>query len=191
MANYLITVLLFLFSIAHLQSQSESGLQVYTGISTAKSQNTTLTPSGQSHKGYHIGADGRLNSGNMYFMIGGQYHVINYIAGSGGHFSIKDKMSWMKFRFGLGYNVVNFSEKIALRAKSLLALDFIGSYPEDLDRAPFQMYNSGTAGAVLGIGVDVYAFTFDIEYEKGIFNAVNMVKNTQFNFLIANIGVKF
>jgi len=44
---------------------------------------------------------------------------------------------------------------------------------------------------VLGIGVDLFAFTFDIEYEKGIFNAVNKVTNTQFDFLCVNVGVRF
>lgn len=191
MLKILISSFFILFTLQNIFSQSESGLQVYYGLSTAKSQNSLLTPSGLSHKGYHIGADGRLNSGNMYFMLGGQYHVMNFIAGRGGNFSIKDKMTWMKLRFGLGYNVINFTEKIALRAKTLLALDFIGSYPDNLEGAPFQMYNSGTAGAVAGIGVDVYAFTFDIEYEKGFFNAVNMVDDTSFNFWLVNVGVKF
>ena len=171
---------------------AQAGLQVYTGISKAKSKNALLTPEGSSHNGYHLGADGRLNSGNMYFMIGGQYHVINFLARPGGdYFSVKDKMSWIKLRFGLGYNVININEKIALRAKSLLAIDLISSHPDDLPDAPYSTYNSGTAGAVVGIGMDIFAFTIDIEYEKGFFNAVNMVKDTQFDFLCFNVGVRF
>lgn len=170
----------------------QAGVQVYTGISKATSKSAILTPEGTSHNGYHIGADARLNSDNMYFMIGGQYHVVNSIARPGGnYFSVEDKMSWIKARFGLGYNVININEKIALRAKTLLAIDLINSDSDDLPAAFASTYNSGTAGAVVGIGMDLFAFTFDIEYEKGFFKAVNMVENTQFDFLCFNIGVRF
>ena len=118
--------------------------------------------------------------------------MINFLARPGGnYFSVEDKMSWLKIRFGLGYNVININEKIALRAKSLLAIDLISSHPDDLPDAPYSTYNSGTAGAVVGIGMDIFAFTIDIEYEKGFFNAVNMVKDTQFDFLCFNVGVRF
>lgn len=188
MKNLITSLVLMIFcSIGY----SQSGLNVYTGISTAKSKSEVLTPPGFSHRGYHLGADARLNSGNMYFVIGGQYHVINYLAQeSGSFFSVDEKMSWMKLRIGLGYNVVNFTDKIALRAKTLGALDFISKHP-DLADAPYQVYNAGTAGVVLGIGFDIYAFTLDVEYEKGFFNAVNMVKGTEFDFFTINVGVRF
>lgn len=173
---------------------AQSGLQVYTGISSASSADSNITPEGLSHKGYHIGADGRLNSGNMYFMIGGQFHALNYLAeNEGGYFSIDDKFSWIKARFGLGYSLFNFNEIVVLRAKSLLGLNFISSYPDGIVGEPYpdNTYNSGTAGVTLGLGVDVLFFTFDVEYEKGFFNAVNMVKGTEFNFINVNVGVKF
>jgi len=169
----------------------QSGLNVYTGISQAKNQSKLITPEGQAHPGYHIGADARLNRDNMYFMIGGQYHVIHFLSQeSGSFFSVSDKMNWTKIRFGLGYNLISFDQKINIRAKTLASINLITKHPE-LSFAPFQIYNSGTAGAVLGIGVDVYAFTFDLEYEKGFFNAVNKVEGTEYNFLTASVGVRF
>ena len=105
-------------------------------------------------------------------------------------FSVDEKMNWAKIRFGLGYTIVNFSDKVALRAKTLLSINLIGT-PDDADSSPYETYNAGTAGAHLGLGVDFFAFTFDIEYEKGFFTAVNMVDNTGFDFLIAAVGVKF
>ncbi len=177
--------------LASLLCYGQSGLHVYTGISNAKNKDSRITPEGHAHKGYHLGADARLNSGNMYFVIGGQFHNINYLAqNSGSFFSIDEKMRWLKLRVGLGYNIINFTDKIALRAKTLGSITFISKYPE-LQEAPFQNYNSGTAGAVVGLGMDIYAFTFDIEYEKGFFNAVNMVKGTEFDFFTVNVGVRF
>jgi len=189
MKNLILSLFAVILSI--VVGYSQSGLNVYTGISNAKSKSEILTPEGHSHKGFHLGADARLNSGNMYFVVGGQYHVINFLAQeSGSFFSVDEKMSWMKLRIGLGYNVVNFTEKIALRAKTLGVLDFISKHPE-LPDAPYQVYNAGTAGVAIGIGFDIYAFTLDIEYEKGFFNAVNMVKGTEFDFFTINVGVRF
>jgi len=182
----------FLLSLLVSFSFGQAGLQVYTGISQAKNKSKLITPDGGSHKGYHLGADARLNSGNMYFVVGGQYHVIEYLGSKpGGFFSVDNKMSWAKLRVGLGFNIVNFDgTKIALRAKALGALDLISKRPELAD-APYQNYNSGTAGAVIGLGFDLYLFTFDVEYEKGFFNAVNMVKGTEFDFFTISVGVRF
>jgi len=127
----------------------------------------------------------------MYFIVGGQLHTINYLAqNSGGFFGIDNKMTWLKIRVGLGYNIFNITDKIALRAKTLGSINLISKYPE-LPDAPYQNYNSGTAGAVVGFGIDVYAFSFDIEYEKGFFTAVNRVDGTEVDFLTFNIGVRF
>ena len=170
---------------------AQNGLNVYAGISQAKSGDTALTPDGQSHKGYFLGADARLNRGNMYFILSGQYHVISLLADEdAAFFSVEDKMTWAKLRFGLGYTIVNFSDKIALRAKTLLSLNLIGA-ADDVEGAPYEVYNAGTAGGHLGLGLDFFAFTFDVEYEKGFFTAVNMVDNTGFDFLTVAVGVKF
>jgi len=186
------TYLTFLLSLLVSLCFGQAGLQVYTGISQAKNKSELVTPEGAAHKGYHLGADARLNSGNMYFVVGGQFHVIEYLGSqAGGYFSVDNKMSWAKLRVGLGFNVVNFDDsKIALRAKALGSLNIISNHP-DLPDAPYQTYNSGTAGAVLGLGFDLYAFTFDVEYEKGFFNAVNMVQGTEFDFFTVSVGVRF
>jgi len=170
----------------------QSGLQLYTGISNAKSKDALLTPEGKSHPGFHLGADARLNSGNMYFVVGGQYHVIEFLAvDDKNFFSIDQKMQWLKLRVGLGYNIYNFNSRLAIRAKTLGSIDVISSHPGSIAMGPYEIFNSGTAGAVIGIGLDAYGFTFDIEYEKGFFNAVNMVKGTEFNFFTISIGVIF
>ena len=100
-------------------------------------------------------------------------------------------MNWGKLRAGLGFNVINIiEEKIALRAKVLGSIASILKVPE-VPSAPYQNYNSGTAGAVLGVGCDLLAFTLDVEYEKGFFNAVNMVEGTEFDFWTVSVGVRF
>ncbi len=187
----IIALLPFFFFIL-TKSYTQAGLQVYTGVSQAINNSVSITPNGTTHQGYHLGADARLNSGNMYFVIGGQFHTIEFLAVSdGSFFSVTEKMNWGKLRAGLGFNVINFiEEKIALRAKVLGSINSFLKIPE-VSSAPFQNYNSGTASAVVGVGCDLLAFTLDIEYEKGFFNAVNMVQGTQFDFWTVSVGVRF
>ncbi len=184
-ALYISTLLLMITT----SSKAQSGLNVYTGISSASSPSEIITTSGERNQGYLLGADARLNSGNMYFLLSGQYHVINFNATEGSFFSVEENMSWLKLRFGLGFNLINFSDKVALRAKALLSIDSIVSAPE-IDNMDL-IFNASTAGGHLGVGLDFYAFTFDIEYEKGFFNAVNMVPSTTLDFITAYVGVRF
>ena len=172
-------------------SQAQSGLNVYAGISSASSPSEIITTTGERNQGYLLGADARLNSGNMYFLLSGQYHVLNFDASQGSFFSVEEQMSWLKLRFGLGFNVINFTDKIALRAKALLSIDPIVSVPEEIENNDDLIFNASTAGGHLGVGLDFYAFTFDIEYEKGFFNAVNMVPSTTVDFITAYVGVRF
>lgn len=187
--------ILVTFAISFLilsSTYSQAGLQVYAGISNANSKDSLLTPEGTSHPGYHIGLDARLNSGNMYFMVGGQYHSIEFLADSDkSYFSVTNKMNWMKFRVGLGYNIYNFSERVALRAKTLGSIDVISSHPGKTLNGPYENYNSGTAGVIVGLGADVHSITIDLEYELGFFNAVNMVSSTSFNFFTMSVGFVF
>jgi len=182
------TVLFFCYaSIAFAQS----GLQFYGGISNASNNDMAITPEGQSHPGYHFGADARLVDGNMYFILGGQFHKVEFLSQTEkDYFSVEDNFNWMKLRVGLGYQFVRFTDKIILRGKSLISFNFMSKVPDSVTDAPYLNYNSGTVGGVLGIGMDIYNFTIDAEYEKGFFKAVNMVSGTEFNFITFSLGYK-
>ena len=43
----------------------------------------------------------------------------------------------------------------------------------------------------MGLGLDVLCFTIDVEYERGFFNAVNMVEGTEYDFLTLAVGIVF
>lgn len=173
-------------------SFSQAGLQFYGGLSNAVNDNELVTPIGQSHSGWHFGADARLNEGKMYFVVGLQYHKIDFLADrdtlSGSNLS--ETYNWTKFRVGLGYTVVQFNEKIALRGHSLLSFNLISGVPTENTIATYTNYNSGVAGVNLGLGFDIYNFTIDLSYEIGFFNVVNRVDDTSFDFTTISIGYK-
>ncbi len=167
---------------------SQSGFQFYTGISTATNNNISVTPDGTSHTGFHFGADARLAGEKMYFIVGLQYHKINFEPKSEtSYFSVDPSFNWTKLRIGLGYSVFNITPDIIFRGKSLLSIDLINGVPLNggyID-APL---NSGVAGVNLGLGLDIYNFTLDIDYEIGLLNAVNMVDDTKYDFITLSIG---
>lgn len=181
---------LILFSYMSFTSTGQTGIQFYGGISNATNKDIQITPEGQSHAGYHIGADARLLEGNMYFVLGGQYHNIEFVAKEDkNYFSVANKMKWLKMRVGLGFQVFKLSDAVIFRAKSLVSFNFITDIPTDIV-APYTNYNSGTLGGVLGIGIDAFNITFDVEYEKGFFKAVNLVSGTEVNFFTMSLGYK-
>jgi len=181
---------LILFSCLYFTTYAQRGLQFYSGISNATNNDKLITPEGLSHSGYHFGADARLIDGNMYFMLGGQYHKVAFIAQEDkSYFSVENSMTWLKLRTGLGFKVFDIKDKIVFRSKALVSFNFISGVPTDIP-APYQNYNAGTVGAVVGLGADVFNFTIDVEFEKGFFKAVNMVSGTEFNFFTFSIGYK-
>lgn len=187
--NFSLSILLFLsFSYSLL---SQNGIQVYGGISDATNKNENVTPSGTSHSGWHLGADARLNEGKMYFMVGMQYHKIQFTAQSDkSYFKNENTYNWTKFRVGLGYNVINFNPNFFLRGHSLLSFNLVNGVPTDNGLGQWGNYNSGVAGANLGLGFDFYNITFDVAYEIGIFNLINMTPGTSMDCLTVSLGYK-
>ena len=184
---------IFFFLLLASSLYGQAGFNVYAGLSNATNRDATITPEGTSLPGFLVGGDARLNADKMYFVIGGQYHQINFLAQEDKNFfSVDEKMVWLKLRVGLGFDLINFSDNLVLRAKALGSINVISSHP-DIPSAPFSefSYNSGTAGAVVGFGIDVLCFTFDVEYERGFFNAINMVPGTEYDFVTATVGVFF
>lgn len=165
------------------------GINPYIGTSSAVSKLESITPEGFAHPGYVIGVDARLNEGKMYFYGGGQFHKISFAARDG--FSLTpdgNTFNWLKFRVGLGYDLFYLSEGLfVIRGKTLASFDFISGVPDTASQA----YNDGVAGLVFGLGTDISMFTFDIEYELGMFNAVNKVADSKFDFVNFTVGVIF
>jgi hypothetical protein len=171
---------------------SQAGINLYGGLSKATNRNTSITPEGSSHGGWHIGADARLNRGKMYFVVGLQYHKIDLLPSS----DILDPIeafpySWTKVRVGLGYKVINFSDDIYLRGHTLASFNLVNGVTNDAGAGVFTNYNSGTAGANLGLGLDIFCFTITASYEIGFFNLGNMLDGSEMDFLTLSAGVKF
>lgn len=165
---------------------------MYGGLSSATNRNTTITPEGSSHGGWHIGADARLNEGKMYFLVGLQYHKIDLLPSSDIlNPSEAFPYSWTKIRVGLGYKVISFSDDFYLRGHTLASFNLVNGVTNDAGAGVFTNYNSGTAAANLGLGFDIYNFTITASYEIGFFNLGNMLDGSEMDFLTLSGGFKF
>jgi len=167
-------------------SSYAQGFHGYFGSSSMTNGLTSITPEGQSHPGFVLGADARLNEGDMYFVLGLQYHKNKLAAQSDFElFPSGESINFVKFRVGLGYDVIHISKLMTIRGKTLASIDMISGVPANFTPA----YNDGVAGIVLGLGTDVSVFTFDIEYELGLFNGINKVDGSKISFINFVVGM--
>ncbi len=188
-AVLLVLMLMILGEEALTQS---GGLRLYAGVSNAKNRILAITPNGTSHSGFHFGGDGRLNSGRMFFIVGGRYTKLDLIAtDEANYFGPVTNHSILSGRVGIGWHLIQFSEEFSIRGKVLGQLDSNISYDDDLLLAPYDSLVDASAGATLGLGVQFKFLTFDLEYEYGLVNQYSQQKETKVDVISASLGFFF
>ena len=75
-----ILLVAFLISTATAKLWGQAGMTIYVGPSVAFSGDNVVTAGGEAHFGYVIGANARLNSDFMYFMLTGEYGTFDLVA---------------------------------------------------------------------------------------------------------------
>ena len=186
--------LIFIFSTICVSiSQAQlGGMRAYVGITTMTNQDSKVNPDGQTYSGYHIGADGRLMSGTMSFLIGGRYSAVSrFPLESLKIFGHDSNISIFNGRVGLGYNIISFSEIYKIRTKALASFDIVlATSGQPINISDYKL-NDGWFGGVTGLGFDLGPVIIDIEYEFGILNAYNKKPDSKFNSLTVSTGFFF
>ncbi len=191
MKNLFFILLVVILSVNVGQAQN-GGMRAYTGITTMTNQDTKVNPEGQTYSGYHIGADGRLMSGTMSFLVGVRYTVVS----SGPQESIKifghdSQISVTNGRVGLGYNIISFGELFKIRTKALASFDLILFTKGEPSVPVDYILNDGWLGGVTGLGFDIGPFVLDFEYEFGVLNAYYKKPASKFNSFSLSAGFFF
>ncbi len=184
--------MLYVFSTLCLCAQG--GLNIYAGLAHASNQDEIVTPSGTSQKGYLIGADFRIAGEKMYFIIGSQYMDIDLIStNKSSYWDHTESIKLLKGRAGLGFSIFPIANLGSLRTKILGSLDYILDYNREaiVTRKTHRAINDAVLGLVTGIGVDIKAITFDIEYEFGMINLYNKESRSKQDFLTVQVGFFF
>jgi len=175
----LLLLLSFLF-IAQYSYSQDAGLRVYSGITSMSNRVQAITPMGTSHNGFHFGADGRLNGGGMFFVLGVRLTRIDLRASEESkYFSNESAHLIFGGRVGLGWHLIQFGNGISIRGKALAQLDSNVSYEEELLSAPYDSLVDAAAGGVVGLGLEFKGLTLDVEYEYGLVNVYSLQKDSK------------
>ncbi len=182
------TILCLCYSIFYAQS----GVKIYTGLTTGFNKDKIVTPDGHMHYGYEVGVDAMLNDDRMYFMLGGKYGTVDLLSSSSANFFSKDKMTYFKGRVGLGFDMIKLSSKAFITSRVLGSMQYALTYDQSLlTEEGYQKINEGTAGLVAGVGYRYRMFNIDVEYEHGLFNLYYKKKNTSMSYLSLLFGINF
>lgn len=185
-------IILFSLFFSTFCSAQDAGVRAYAGVTSAKNRVAAITPENTSHNGYHIGADGRLNSGRMFFVVGLRYTSIDLLASADSEFFSSDPAhSIISGRAGLGWHLVEFGHNQSIRAKLLAQLDSNLNYDEAFLEEPYGMIVGASAGATAGIGVQFKFLTLDLEYEYGLVNQFSQQKETKVDSYSLSLGFFF
>ena len=191
MLRLLIILSMISFATSQLHAQGKGGASFYTGITSATSKDALLTPEGTAITGYHVGLDARLFSGTMFFGGGIQYHNLTLLATPDAeYFSPKKSHKVVKTRFGLGFNIHQFTHLISLRAKAYGSFNFNLEYDPDMVPSNYE-YTGAYAGAIGGLGLDIGFIAIDVEYEKGLVNALSMRPESKLDIWTLSLGFFF
>ncbi len=170
----------------------DGGIRIYAGSTSLTNKDVIANPEGYSHSGYHIGADGRLMSGGMAFLVGARYTSISRVAIEDfmltGH---ESALSVMNGRAGLDISIYSFTKFARIRTKALASFDIVLLQTGTAMPPPGFILNDGWFGIVTGLGVDIGPAILDIEYEIGIINGYNKRKESTFDSLTISIGFFF
>lgn len=191
MLRLLILFSVLSFTTSEIYAQGKSGAIIYTGLTSATSKDILLTPEGTAITGYHVGLDARLFSGTMFFGGGIQYHNLTLLATPNAeYFSPEKSHKVVKTRFGLGFNIHQFTHLIALRAKAYGTFNFNLEYDRDMVPSNYE-YTGAYAGALAGLGVDIGFIAIDVEYEKGLVNALSQRPDSKLDIWTLSLGLFF
>lgn len=187
-------VLLFLvvlfFSTKWVHGQA--GLHVYAGVTSMQNSLTQFTPDGLFHGGVHVGGDFVINDGDMYFLAGLQLHSVDIVAADQlSLFDHQASISIIKPKIGLGFNIFQLTPLFKIRLKVQAAIDTFVESEEATAINQNPVLNSATASGIGGIGFNLGPARLDVEYHRGLINAFNMVKGSNYNYWLFNVGIFF
>ncbi|MBK9151832.1 MAG: hypothetical protein IPM26_12920 [Saprospiraceae bacterium] len=188
------SVAVFILCVALLSPSyaQNPGLVLQTGLSAAYCKDTNVTPGGRGHYGWMVGADARLLEGDLYFLVGGQYHFSNLTASKSPDFFKNNDWQLLMLRLGMGFNLLHLSDRSSLRSKLLASFNFPAEAPKNgLGKEGYEQLNDSFLGATTGLGLTLGSFDIDLEYQYGIINAFYKKPDSTFDIFTLSVGFHF
>lgn len=193
-----ILTILFFISFNFYDCAAQAGMNVYAGPSAMFSKDEIVTPSGNAHFGYVLGAHARLNSDAMYFLLSAEYGAFDLIGNKKYSFIGGKDLTYLKTKIGLGFDFLKLSKNTHLRTKLQGSILFVNSYDVNelamntvLAQNGYIKINDGIGGLTTSFGISKGAITMDLEYEYGFFNLYSFKKSSTLDFINLIVGFRF
>lgn len=175
-----------------LSFSQSPGLVIQTGLTTAYAKDFNITNNKGMHFGWMVGADGRLLDGDLYFIIGGQFHKTSLRSSTTPDFFKNNDWTLIHGRCGIGFNIFRINEKMSLRSKVLGSVNFLFDAPANALNIPgYTKLNDSFLGAATGIGITLGSIDLDLEFQYGIINAYNEQPKSTFDIWTLMAGFHF
>lgn len=167
-------------------------MRAYAGVTHMINQDARFNPEGTRYTGAQAGIDGRLMSGGMSFVVGGQYARISRLPSEdAAYLGLDASMSLFRGRGGLEFTIFEFAKGMRVRSKILAEITGVLGTSGEGWPDPDDRLNSGWGSGVTGLGLDISSFTFDVEFAYGALNAYQQQKSATFNRWSFQVGVFF
>jgi hypothetical protein len=190
--------------------KAQINMTIHSGLSYAYTPDQVLAPKGTGFAGYLLGGDVRLLDDGLCFMFTGDYGRFNLSPNNKYQFFSNHSLSYYKAKFGVGYDLYDFTPKVnprkmtkprtlKLRSKIQGNLTYINKFdPQQvaggsafLKETGYIELNESIAGISSGIGLTIGSIDFDLEYEYGFFNIYFTRKESKLNFINFYTGFRF
>lgn len=180
-------------------SEAASGqFTVYGGISTAVSKDKLVTPESASHTGYVTGLNLRMLDDGLCFLFTGEYGAFNLLASDQKNYFKGTKLTYLKGKVGLGFDLFHLSKNIKLRSKFQGNLLYIQKYDDSqvgasqaLKESGYKELNEAIGGLSTGLGLTIGIVDIDFEYEYGFYNIYYARHHSTLNFYNLTGGIRF
>lgn len=184
--------ILFYFIFLVFATGQAPGLVIQTGITTSYSKDANITSGKGLHYGWMVGADARILEGDLYFLIGGQYHKTSLKSSTSPDFFKNNDWTLMHGRCGIGFNIFRINEKISFRSKLLGSVNFIMDAPTKALNIPdYELLNDSFLGAVTGLGITIGSIDIDLDFQYGLINSYFKRPKSTFDIWTLMAGFHF
>ncbi|MBK8699126.1 MAG: hypothetical protein IPN29_06135 [Saprospiraceae bacterium] len=177
---------------------AQSGVTLFGGVTYARSPDLAVTPTGTGHYGYVTGMNIRLFDDGMHFLFSGEFGKFNLAASEKQSFFADHSLTFIKGKFGLGFDVIKLSKKSKLRTKIQGNIMYINDFKTQavgastvLREGGYNSLNEAIGGISTGAGFTYGILDIDFEYEYGIYNIYYARHLSRLNFMSLTTGIRF
>lgn len=191
--NCLLVLFCLLLSLSYGQRNKFFQLNPQFGINSSRLSTDPDFAEPSARVGYQFGADLRiggkmfLEPGVYWYRVGSDLLTTDQVTSQ----PLQDqvKINYLKVPLCVGYSVLD-TRLLKFRGSTGLVPSFYSGIKDNIINLNNEDFNKLVLGLRFGIGVDILLFTFDLDYELGLGNAMSTNAGARNDVLSLAVGFK-